>query len=60
MERIGAPIRAGVVRGKSFGLVELVIKALARSPFASTARAMAKALDEVGGKWMYDPTSARP
>lgn len=59
MERIlAAPIPKpnDLQRKIPSGLVELVLKALARDRnqrFAS-ARALAKALDEVGGKWMYD------
>ncbi|HVE84837.1 MAG TPA: serine/threonine-protein kinase [Myxococcales bacterium] len=59
MERIlAAPIPRpdSVQRKIPSGLVDLVLKALARdrSQRFPTARAMAKALDEVGGKWMYD------
>jgi serine/threonine-protein kinase len=59
MERIlAAPIpRPDALQRKiPSGLVEVVLKALARDRtqrFAS-ARAMARALDDVGGKWMYD------
>lgn len=59
MERIlAAPIpRPDALQRKiPSGLVEVVLKALARNRtdrFAS-ARAMARALDEVAGKWMYD------
>jgi eukaryotic-like serine/threonine-protein kinase len=59
MERIlAAPIpRPDALQRKiPSGLVEVVLKALARNRTErfATARAMARALEDVAGKWMYD------